>query len=181
MAPIPYISGPQVISWGGVELGRTDGNEGITITEIVPHAEITSDEQGGQPVDYIQQGGRAVVSMLLNQWDDTVMDELIAAMDASSTQASPAFAARGNVGGVGMLRIADGGFKELKITPTKPRANGGAQIYTFPRAFREPSTDTSLEQILAGNAARRPITMICLPDDTAGATFGDYYTAVNVI
>lgn len=175
MAELFQVPGPMVVRYGGTTIGSTDGQTGIDIAESSPQREIITDATGGVPEDYIQQRGHVIVSMALVKWDDAAVDEAIAAIAGNSTFGSPSFATPGNVGTVGMLRIGDGGFRELTLTPTKPRASDGGHAYTFPRAFRDPEQDTELRGLLAAGPATRILTFRCMPDAS-----GNCYTRADV-
>jgi hypothetical protein len=170
MAALFYVPGPIEITWGGVELGQTDGQQRIVVREVIPHREVTTDDAGGEAVDFIQLQGHGLVTIPLIQWDDDVLDDFLAAL----TTTAGTFANPGNTGGVGMLRVADQGYKQLIISSTKPRSSNGGHDYTFPRAMRDPNSETALEDVSAGITARRIITFRCMPDGS-----GNWYTRAD--
>lgn len=170
MATQFHVFGPTAVYWGagGSEslVGQTNGQTLIRITEVIPYKEIPTDEFGGQPADFIQTMGHATVQIAFAKWDDSIIDPMLAAIAATSTTGSPAFENPGETGAVGMLRLADGGYRSLKIVGTKPTASNGGYTFTFPKAFRSPFGDTEWADI-GVDYAQRIVTMWCHADTTA--------------
>lgn len=174
MAMQYHVFGPVLVKIGNTVLGQSDGQNLITIEEIVPHRPITTDSMGGEPADFVQQGAHAVVAITFIEWDDTELDKILAAMAEDSTVANPARADQGNMGAVGMLRIRDGGYVSVVVEGTKTTARDGGHRFTFPRAFRDPNSPTPLRNIGSDNSARA-LVLYCMPDEN-----GDFYTKESI-
>lgn len=171
MATQFHVFGPTTVSWGGSVAGYSDGQTLLAITTVAPTKPIPTDRFGGQPEDYIQCMGHAIVQLALGKWDDSIVDTMEAAMTAAST-----IGTLGQGGTVGLLRVADTGYKELIIAGTKPTSANGGRTFTFPRAFRSPFADVTLGEI-GVDYARRVITMIAMANpDTSN---NPYFTVAS--
>lgn len=172
-----HVGGPTTVRIGastGTLVGQSDGNVLITIREKMPHRAITTDAAGGEPEEFIQQMGHAIVVIQFIQWDTTQLDKLLSAIASTSTSGTPVQATRGNIGEVGMLRIADGGTSRVLIAGTKKTASNGSQQFIFPRAMRDPDAETELSEF-GNDAGRRSIVLRCQPDAS-----GDFYTNASI-
>lgn len=151
-----HVFGATTVSFGGSVAGQSDGQTLLSITTVQRHKPVTTDLFGGQPQDWIQTMPHAIVQLALGKWDDAVVDNMEASMTAAST-----LGAVGLGGLPGLLRVADGGYKELIITGTKPKSANGGDVFTFPIAFRAPEADVALNEI-GVEYARRVITLIAM-------------------
>jgi hypothetical protein len=175
MATQLMVAGPVTMTYGGTTLGNSDGQALITIQDVRPFTPITEDAAGGEPTDFIQLRGHAIVSVDLIRWDPDVLDDIHAAIASSSTTASPAFDSPGTAGTVGMLRIADGGYRQLVVTGTKVTASNGFEAYTFPRAFLDPNQPFEFRDVGARRPTRAVLNMRCELDGS-----GNVYTVAAV-
>lgn len=169
-----HVYGPVTIEVDGVLLGQSDGQVLISVDEVRPHEPITTDAAGGQPEDFITARAHALVQMTLIEWDDTPMDKVVTGMAASSTVGSPAFAARGKSGAVGMLRRRDGGTVELVVRGSKATSRNGGQILTFPMAFSDPNAPPR-DVNIGAKASAKVLSLYALADDS-----DDIYTYEDV-
>ena len=151
-----HVFGPTTVSYGGSLAGQSDGQTLLSITTVQRMKPIPTDAFGGQPQDWIQTMPHAIVQLALGKWDDAVVDNMEASLIAANSLGTI------GLGGLpGLLRVADGGYKELIITGTKPKAANGGDIFTFPIAFRAPDSDVSLNEI-GVEYARRVITLYAI-------------------
>jgi hypothetical protein len=173
-----HVYGPTKVYLGGTtatdgtEIGQSDGQVLITIEEVQPYKEITTDGAGGEAVDFIQLQGHAIVVVTFISWDDAELDKLIAPLTSAGAPAT-----RGNTGAVGMLRVADNATaanQRLRITGTKITAANGAKTIMFPRCFRDPNSPTRNVDI-GVEASKRSIVLRANADGS-----GNYYTLANI-
>lgn len=175
MATQYHVAGVVSITFGGTSIGQTDGQVLITIRDVAPFEPITTDAYGGEAEDFIQLSRHAIVTLDLIEWDTAVLDDVRGAIAAASVPATPAFDTPGTQGEVGMLRIADGGYKQLVVAGDKVTTKNGFQQFTFERAFIDPDTPFEFEDVGARRPTRASITFRCQPNDS-----GTIYTPASI-
>ena len=134
MAEAWHASGPTTIqvkttytdgSWS--TFGRTN-NEELAKFEVEDlHRDFTRNDLGDQVAEFIVTGSRCFVEIVLESWDETLFEELIARTRLTAT--TSASANEGKHGIVGKLGVTDNMIFGLKILTSR----SGERSFSFPR------------------------------------------------
>jgi hypothetical protein len=168
-----HIGGPMTMSYGGSEIGRTDGRVLASFTSVEPSINVEDDSAGGMPVDEITQDSVGLLAVVFQAADLAVMNNMRARLKDYQT-----LAGRGEAQRPGYLRRSDSNEnRELVLTPTKLTANNGLEAYTFLDAIMDAETDAVMSEI-GMRAARFALTMRCYSKLDSGTW--KLFTTANV-
>jgi hypothetical protein len=163
MAVDYHIAGPVTFTYGGEDMGRTDGLVRASIVMVEPSIPITDDSAGGMAVDEITQDSYALVRLTLQARDTAILNDVRARLKGYQTLAGDGEAQR-----PGYLRRADNNEnRAFVIAGTKLTANDGMQQLTFHDAIADAETDTEVSEI-GVQASRLSLVLRCYSSNQSG-------------